>query len=841
MTWQTRTNKLIINSKIYEALMLMNDFCELFIEKKHAKECKTLLDADKKITPNNYKPFNKYITAKTEHIKQVYDLSEKIANSNTIRYKNEIIDYSILDYETMFNMSLFSPQNIQNVTIRKRNFTALDEETLSISEFRKGLLDSPENKNIVFGRAGIGKTTELLNLARSILLEEKKVVITGLIPIYIKLKNFYVSSRNRNNIIQHIFDSYNFNLSIEDFQNSFTAELNISKRFLFIFDGLNELKSSVRQEGINAIVDFINIYYKHYYIIATRNNSFDLELKKGINFELKYYEILPWEEDQRKSYFVLNNCSKEYQKLNNNIKEICRTPFIANLVVDELKIAMRNNPIGIPNVPNNIGELYKDYVRNRFLHDDPVQIEHKLNSLAEVAYKMNKIGFLPFSVSKLKEILNKELDGEQFESFVLSGIIKRNDRNVIREAFSNDTIFEFTHQSFQEFFTALYLANDFNNSESNRKINLSKLIKNLDDDYWQDVPIYLVGLLNDPKILINQLISENKYWLLAADCIASAKLTEPERKILLENFIEEHLLISIKEPSMHKDAIEIVKALGHNAINKLLKYLGDQNEINKTRALVRDKNNEIDESKEKVWRKYGRIFYILGELKSEGLVDKIKEMNFHDIKDIHLLYHIVIAIYTIQKKSAFKLLTSDDLKNHKDPLVRTFSLLGQEKLYGNDSQLDKEKEILIPELEKNLKLNEDNQFAIIAHSAEALGLLGEIGAIQSLKNLLFRAKRPEPQSSSVKALRYITQKHKDKTMEIISILVKGGEKTNIIANEWGSRFLKIFLLDNLKLIEIKKLDQSIESIKQSSDRDELKCKKIEFFTNLKDQILKNKK
>lgn len=832
MTWKEKTDRLIQESKTYDALNLMKSFCELFGDKdNYFKVCDSLIDIDKReIRLQKFTPIKKYFKRKIKYLESIINLCSEITNSES-KFLNKIIDYSVLyeNYNSQFNNSLFSPQDVQNILFYEIDFSSLEKKKpINVSGFMGELSANTDFKNIVFGRAGIGKTTELLNLAINKFPVEKTSVTKGVVPIFVKLRTFHSSSNEWIEIINHIYSSYSFDISMKDFKESFISEIHIPNRFMFIFDGLNELESNYSKYGIDSIVNFINVFPHHYYVISSRNNSIDLSLLKGLSSYLKYFEILEWKRDQCELYFSSNNLLAQYQSLNENIKEKCQIPFIANLVVNVLKNINNSNLQSIPTRLNNIGKIYREYIINRLGLDQVDNIYDNLNFLSELAYKMNnEKESLIITYEQLQNLLINSFNENRLKSCVQSGILSHpNNKNLLSTRYFDSTLFEFSHQSFQEFFTAFYLRNKISE-------NINLLVGKLNNSYWQDVPIYLVGLIEHPEKLINVLISKNKgmHWLIAAECISSAKLEESKRQILINEFIKDSLMHSIQKPKMHKDAIEIVKALGNYAVLILLSCLDNRDELYTIRALERDENNKIKEDSEKKWRIYGRVVYILGELKSEDFITKIKELDLSKIQDLHLLYHIVIAVYTVNTKDAFELLQKDILINHEDPLVRTFSLLGKEKL-KNDKQLENEKDNLVPQLEKNLYLNEENDFALIAHSAEALGLLGKVEAIESLKSLLLRAQRAEPQSSSIKALLYIANSQRDHKNKIIKILLDAVERTNIVKNDWGMKFKRTFLMQNLDLISMERIDNLLKRLNVLINND-LNRKKIDFIKDLK--------
>jgi hypothetical protein len=261
-----------------------------------------------------------------------------------------------------------------------------------------------------------------------------------------------------------------------------------------------------------------------------------------------------------------------------------------------------------------------------------------------------------------------------------------------------------------------------------------------------------------------------------------------------------------------KDAIEIVRTLGEDAVRLLLYHLDNSQEIIEVRALTGD------DAMERKWRKYGRLIYILGELHADALTAKLR-IVFRSVKDIHLLYHIVIALYTLDGDEATKLLCDGYFKTHPDPLVRTFSTLAGLRITPNDEQLLQDSMALISALTDNIKNQGEMEFALRAHSAEALGLLGFQEAVVPLAGLLKNEKRIEPQTSAIKALGYIATKQSrdDINGEVVDALIDSLETGNVYNNRWGKKLIKELLLLFGTKENLKKLRNAVARISRSTE------------------------
>jgi hypothetical protein len=352
-------------------------------------------------------------------------------------------------------------------------------------------------------------------------------------------------------------------------------------------------------------------------------------------------------------------------------------------------------------------------------------------------------------------------------------------------------------------------------------------MNNLENAFWRDIPIYLTGLLEDPLAFIHILLEHEKhedYLLIAAKCLVSCNCNPALYKEEVDKIIEKHLIESIQNDRYTKDAVEIVRTLGEDAIQLLLAHLDNSSEIIEVRALTGD---EVVERK---WRKYGRIIYILGELNTGLLVDKLRRV-FMQVKDIHLLYHIVIALYTLKNEGAIELLRDDYLRTHFDPVVRTFSTLAGLRVAPQDDDLIRDSKELIEALTNNIRNQDEMEFALRAHSAEALGLLGMQEAIAPLAELLKNEIRMEPQTSAIKALGYIATKHRlpEINVKIIDALIDSVELGGVYNNKWGKKLIKELFILLCSEGDIQKLNDAITRINKSESNETVKQNKREIF------------
>lgn len=725
-------------------------------------------------------------------------LSYYLEKQSRIEFKDKIVD-----------------QNVVPVLIREIDLAGIREKPaipIKFNEFRDNLLFTKQKNAIIVGEAGIGKTTELLKISKQ-LSTQRLQGAAGIIPIFIELRRFSSKSGNADDIVQHLMREIGIQ---DDLKDQFVLALKTTRQFLLILDGLNEIGIEQRSTSIRALLEFMQLYTNIQYILSTRYYGFDDRFLNIIGISMACYEIQRWDQQQIELFFQVNNALQLYRKLGTKMQKLCSVPFAAHLLLNVLQ----STDLDLDKkYPQNKGELYKSYVEYVFTRRDSkinnqFDIDTKISILAKIAFYMNQNGTLSLKYNKIQA----QLEGEKLNSLELvkeivrNGILKQADEYFLKEVASQSPV-EFVHQSLQEYFAAVYVAN----KPTNEVMNYLP-IDNIGNVYWRDVPIYLVGLLDEPIVFIESLLTQSipeDYMLTAAQCLVSCQMPPTQYHQIVYRIIEEFLVKAIQESRYTKDAIEIVDVIGDEAIAILLKHLDEVDEIIEVRALTGDENIE------RRWRKYGRIIYILGELNVHALIEKLGKV-FKRVKDTHLLYHIAIALYAMQHEDAGLLLRDEYMQNHPDPVVRAFSILAGLRLSPDDTHLNRAKSELIPALTMNLRIQDEMAFAIRAHSAEALGLLGSKEAIDALDKLLQIETRTEPQSSAIKALGYIAFKYRQRDIDslVVDILIKALEYGSIHTNQWAKKLVKELLNSLCRRDDIEKLSTAIQHI-QNQESDEV--------------------
>lgn len=737
------------------------------------------------------------------------ELHNIIEIQSQVSFKDEIVD-----------------QNVVPIFVRELDLAGFREKPsrpTTFSSFTEELIQTRKN-TLVIGEAGVGKSTELLKLTRQLSIDVLLGKKACLIPIYVELRHFTSAAGKATDVIDYIGSLSG--ISTETQRSMFLSGLRKSKRFIFLLDGLNEIKYEQRSESINALIKFIKQYPNAQYLISTRYFGFDEQFLNISGVPFGCYEIQMWNDTQLMLFFKSNGALDSLGAIDPKISELCRVPFVAHLLLNVIKSQQYEDD---KNYPKNRAQLYRSYIdyifSRREYSGSKFTKNEKISLLSIIAYSMNEQGTLSWKYKYIENLPTSDVERisliEIVQEIVRNGILRQGDMHFLQNL-DDETPIEFLHQSLQEFFTALYIV-----QRPKHEFLSFMPMDSLEKVYWRDIPVYVAGLLDDPLTFIHSLLEHKKrddYLLIAAKCLMACSCDSDSYSEMLNSIVEDHLIDSMQNDRYTKDAIEIVHTLGTDAVEILLSHLDNANEIIEVRALTGH------EDIERRWRKYGRIIYILGELHAYRIVDKLNDIC-EKVKDTHLLYHIVIALYTLGNNEAMELLGKSYFRSHPDPVVRALSTLAELKLNHQEYLPVPESKELVEALTTNINNQNEMEYALRAHSAEVLGLLGLREAIIPLADLLRKEKRVEPQSSAIKALGYIATKHRQSNIndEIADALIAAIEHGTVYSNQWGKKLLKELLTLVCSKSENYKLNNAIKRINRSEESELVRQSKVEVL------------
>ncbi|RXG15245.1 NACHT domain-containing protein [Leeuwenhoekiella aestuarii] len=303
--------------------------------------------------------------------------------------------------------------NKTNESTNELSILGIDNKVLLVDEI------FVQQKIVLLGNPGIGKTTELKHLFNVLWAKKNE---TGLIPFYIDLKYFRRTNRFEDLIL---YDEWK-NLP----------------NVVFILDGLDEI------EYLHDFISEFEIFTTRYsdrkikYVVSCRTNIYEKHLINISGFQTYYLKNLNF--DQAKSIL-----KKKYSldinslRINEKSKEFIQSPFFLSLFVEYFKQAGE-----LPSTDSEIWDLYINATINRhktkYIKKGLIQKPVLINRLEKLAFVNELMQRNYISDKNLYEMFNNEY--EEFTSNPPLLVYNSEQEN-----------WSFEHRQIQEFFVAKVL------------------------------------------------------------------------------------------------------------------------------------------------------------------------------------------------------------------------------------------------------------------------------------------------------------------------------------------------------------------------------------------------
>lgn len=374
-----------------------------------------------------------------------------------------------------------------------------------------------EERFIVLGKPGAGKTTFLKYLTLSILHAETKIQKRRL-PIFITLRDWADRRISLMDYITHQFDINGFEQARPYIERALK-----SGKCLVLFDGLDEVSQEANIDGIiRDILDFTEKYSANQFIISCRiaayNNSFD---------RFTDVEIADFNEKQIET-FVKNWFSDDTDravkclgalKANPQYQGLASVPLLLTL----LCLTYGNNEA----FPKQRASLYQKAIEElleqwdekrpggRVKRDEiykNLSRENKEALLARIAYGTfleNQYFIREDHLAKMIQNFIKNLPQYQDDKILPDGahVLKQIEaqHGILVERAKG--IYSFAHLTFQEYFTARYIVHI-------GYPEVEKLVEaHLYDDKWKEVFLLVSGMLYNARELLMLLLKKNRELL----------------------------------------------------------------------------------------------------------------------------------------------------------------------------------------------------------------------------------------------------------------------------------------------------------------------------------------
>jgi len=339
-----------------------------------------------------------------------------------------------------------------------------------------------EDKIVLLGNPGIGKTTELKRFAQELW---KTGETADFVPIHQSLRNFTYSS------------------AIDDYLPSRWKELH---KVIFILDGIDEIANI--DDFISKLEIFISQNtgskktYK--YLISCRTNVYH-----SIVFSVSDFNVYSLEDLNLKDSLQLlkNKCGDIVGNLDfeSSLSNFLKTPFQIDILASYINEKKQ--------LPASVTSLWQKYISGRLSHDHT-------NKLKKINLRVPLIKKWSAKVGLINELMRRTLIDEDDLYEILAHNTQEYDefkKNPLLNKTLESTQYYFEHRNIQEYFAA-YSLNKMSADKIIDFLTIDKSIRKTQPSLFNTIT-FLITILDDTKYeaIVSWLIENETELLFKAD------------------------------------------------------------------------------------------------------------------------------------------------------------------------------------------------------------------------------------------------------------------------------------------------------------------------------------
>ena len=379
-------------------------------------------------------------------------------------------------------------------------------------------------KLFVLGKPGSGKTIFLKYLAWQC---SKGTIEPERIPIFVPLRDFtaYDSSLNLLNYIVK-----QLNKDCQPTKTDLVRRLLDRGKFFIIIDGLDEVKTLVRQNIYNHLRRFTEWFPRNRYIISCRHGIQYCNFEQFTEVEIADFQTEQIADFADKWFKLRDNGHSDIflQKLEQNqpIRELSTNPLLLTLLC-----ILFNESVGFPSTRSEIYEecldiMLKQWDVERSIEretGDGLSLEHEKELLCAMALRTFEHKQYYFKEAELKfYIADYIISSNDLSKVNAKKVIKSLEAKhglIVEQA---KKIYSFSHLTFQEYLTARKFVGEHNLTVSTAM--LQHLVKHIAEERWRE--IFLLVAEMSPQA--------NDLFSIMSQQMSSQLVDSPKIKIFLD-------------------------------------------------------------------------------------------------------------------------------------------------------------------------------------------------------------------------------------------------------------------------------------------------------------------